>query len=416
MKNRLPLLLLILASPAFAENAVQLRFEDLPGLVAGKNQAVSGADRLVESARARTGSFGRSYLPTLGAEAGGERFQTLNFGYRNEPYGHLEARLNVYRGGRDQLGERTAERQVELAAADARRTLAAELAAARKTFWQLVSEREIAKVVAEALSENEKLLAVASRRINRGLATETDRLEFEINRSQLREEIESRTHAAVLLQIRLSAFLGLPPETKFSTPEAITHDHDESLLAAAFDAAASPDASALKARRDALDLERRKAGRWWTPSVDLYGGYYLYTLRERDSLSRRERDDKAIGARLSVPLFDGLRARTDAGALRLQTEGVERQRSQRELAVEAEVRVAKEDLKHDHELIHYSEERIEQGGRYLARTLEEYERGVKNSLDALGAAQRQLGFRRQHAERRRDYKHTEAGLLALLGR
>lgn len=415
MKPLLLLFLLGAAVSAAAQDAVELTFEDLPRLLAAKNQAVAGADRLVDAARARTGSLGRSYLPALDAEAGGERFQTSHYGYETQPYGHLEARLNLYRGGRDGLSEKTAERQVELAAADARRTLAVELAAARQTYWRLVSDRELAKIVAESLAENEKLLAVAERRINRGLATETDRLEFEINRSQLKEESESLEHAAVLLQISLSASLGLAPETKFKTPDTITHDHDDALLSVAFDAASSPGPRALKARRDALELESRKAGRWWTPSLDLYGGYYLYTLRERDSLSRRERDDKAVGVQLRVPLFDGLRARTEAGAFRLQTEGVERQRSQRELAVDAEVRVSKEDLKHDHELIHYSEERIAQGAKYLARTLEEYERGVKNSLDALGAAQRQLGYRRQHAERRRDYQITKSGLLALLG-
>ncbi len=409
------LLYLSSASSVRAQSAVELRFEDLPRLVAEKNQAVTGADRLVESARARTGHLGRAYLPSLGVEAGGERFQTLHYGWETQPYGHAEARLNLFRGGRDRLSGAAFERQVELASADAKKSLAAELAAARRTYWELVSDREKAKLVEVALDENEKLLAVANRRINRGLATETDRLEFEISRSLLREELESLLHATLLLQIRLSAALGLPPESRFKTPETIEHDHDERLLAAPFDAGAHPDARALEAQGRALDLARMKAEPWRAPSLDLYGGYYLYTLRERDSTSRKERDDKAIGIQLSIPLFDGLRSRTEAKALRLEAEGVNRQKAQRILAVDAEVRVAKEDLKHDHELIHYAETRIEQGTRYLALTLDEYERGVKNSLDALGAAQRQLGYRRQYAERRRDYQITKSGLLALLG-
>lgn len=416
MTITLILLSLSFASSAHAQNAVELKFEDLPGLVAGKNQAVSGAGRLVEAARARTGHLGRSYLPSLGVEAGGERFQTLHFGWENQPYGHAEARLNLYRGGRDRLSGAAFERQADLASADSRKALAAELAAARRTYWELVSGRETAKLVEAALDENEKLLAVANRRINRGLATETDRLEFEISRSLLREELESLLHASVLLQIRLSAALGLPPETRFTTPDTISHDHDERLLAEPFDAASHPDARALEARGRGLALARAKTGRWWTPSLDVYGGYYLYTFRERDSMSQRERDDKAIGVQLSVPLFDGMRSRTEAKALRLEAEGVERQQAQRTLAVDAEVRVAKEDLKHDHELIHYAEKRIEQGAKYLALTLDEYERGVKNSLDALGAAQRNLGYRRQYAERRREYQLTKTGLLALLGR
>ncbi len=118
--------------------------------------------------------------------------------------------------------------------------------------------------------------------------------------------------------------------------------------------------------------------------------------------------------RLSVPLFDGLRSSSEAKALRLRAEGETRRHDQRALAADAAVRVAKEDLKHDHELVHFAEERIAKGKLYLGRTLEEYERGVKNSLDALGAAQRYLGYRRQYAERRRDYQLTKTGLLALM--
>lgn len=398
-----------------AQETVELRFEDIPRLVAEKNQRVSGAERLADGARARAGYLGRSYLPTLGLEAGAERFETLRFEPKTQPFGHLEARVNLYRGGRDGLQAKTIDGQVDALSADARRIRATEVASARRTYWRLVSSRETAKVIEAAVSQNARLLETANRRISRGLATETDRLEFEIHRSQLQEELESLNHAALLLEIRLAADLGLLPGTRFKTPDRIEHDHDEALLAAPFAAAAHPDARSLDARRRSLDLERKKAQRWWTPSVDAYGGYYLYTLRERDSLSQRERGDKAVGLRLSVPLFDGLRSRAEAESWRIQADGVGRQTAQRELAVDAEVRVAKEDLRHDHELIHYAEERIEQGRRYLARTLEEYERGVKNSLDALGAAQRYLGYSRAYAERRRDYQVTKAGLLALMG-
>lgn len=416
MRGAIVVMLALGALPGGAQEAVELRFEDIPRLVAGKNRAVSGAERLAEGARARRGHLGRSYLPALDLFAGGERFKTLRYEPKTQPYGQLEARLNLYRGGRDALQAGLIEREADAAAANARKAEAAEVAAARKAYWELVSSRETARVIEAAVSQNAKILETANRRISRGLATETDRLEFEIHRSQLQEELESLRHAALLLEIELAAALGLPAETRFKTPERIEHDHDEALLSVPFEAAAHPDARTLEARSRSLGIERAKARRWWTPSLDVYGGYYLYTQRERDSSSRRERDDEAVGLRLSVPLFDGLRSRAEAESLRLQAEGVERQRAQRELAVDAEVRVAKEDLKHDHELIHYAEERIEQGRRYLTLTLEEYERGVKNSLDALGAAQRFLGYSRAYAERRRDYQLTKAGLLALMNR
>lgn len=416
MRRLIVVLLLAGAWTGRAQGAVELRFEDIPRLVAEKNQAVSGAERMIESALARTGYLGRSYLPSVDAEAGTERFETGAHESTTQPYGHLEAKVNVYRGSHDRLEESARGLQIQAADADARRTAALELAGARRTYWQLVSTREKARIMSEALDQNEKTLAVAARRVSRGLASDTDRLEFEIHRSQLREELESLTHAAIILEIKLAAALGMPPETRFKTPETIEHEHDESLLAAPFEPGSHPDAKGLAAREETFGIERRKAQRWYLPALDLYGGYYLYNLREREHPARRDRDDKAVGARLKLFLFDGLQSRADAGALRLREEGVGRQRVQRELALDAEVRVAKEDLKHDHELVHYAEERIDQGSKYLARTLDEYERGVKNSPDALGAAQRHLNYRLLYADRRRDYQLTKAGLLALIGR
>jgi len=403
------------AGPVWAQDGVELNFEDLPRLLSERNQMVTGSELLVESARTRAGYLRRSYLPAIDAEAGGERFQTGEHGWKTQPYGHVETKLNLFRGGRDRLESLARSELIWLSKANARKTTAAELLEARDTYWELVSNREMAKIIEESLVQNEKYLEKANRRIARGLASETDRLEFEIHRSQLQEELESLNHAAILLEIRLAAVVGLPLETRIKTPAAVAHIHEDALLSAAFDPASHPDVAALQARRRGLDLERRKAGSSWLPSLDLYGGYTLYTLREREFLSQSQRDDKAAGLRLSLPLFDGLQSRTEAKAFTLARDGVARQQAQQQASMDARVRIAKEDLKHDHELVHYAEERIEQGKKYLARTLDEYERGVKNSLDMLGAAQKYLAYRRQYAERRKGYQITKDRLLALFG-
>jgi len=408
-------LLLLLAFAARAET-VDLKFEDLPKLVAERNENASGAVSLADSARARTGHLRRSFLPTLDAHAGTERFQMGRYPYRTEPYGALEARINLFDGGRDSLEERQREGQAGAAAAAARKALAVELAQARKEFWELVSLREVAALLGGALGENETLLKAANLRISRGLATETDRLEFQIYGSQLDEEIESVVHETLLVEMKLAALLGAPPGTRYTTPEAVPHDHDDALLNAPFEGSAHPDAAGAAANAETARAQSGRAMRWWAPSIEAYGGYALYTLQERDYLDRSARDDRFIGARVSIPLFDGARSLADARSFAGQALGLERQASQRARAAAAQVAVAKEDLKHEHELVHRSEERIAQGKRYLALTLDEYGRGVKNSLDVLGAAQRFTAFEKQYADRRREYQSVRCDLLALLGR
>mgnify|MGYP001595548868 FL=1 len=124
------------------------------------------------------------------------------------------------------------------------------------------------------------------------------------------------------------------------------------------------------------------------------------------------RIDSAVGARLSVE-FDFFKL-ADASALSLQAQAFEKQAQQKALSLVAGLQVAKEDLKHEHELVHWSEERVEQGKKYFGRTLDEYNRGVKNSIDLLSAAQRNLNFQRENIERRRNYQISKNSVLFLL--
>ena len=127
----------------------------------------------------------------------------------------------------------------------------------------------------------------------------------------------------------------------------------------------------------------------------------------------RFRDDTVVGVRLSFQLFDGLQSKAEGAAAARLAQGHLAQSSQWERDLVARAEVAKENLKHDHELVHFSEERIVQGRKYLKQTLNEYMRWVKNSIDVLGAAQKFLGFEKQYAERRRDYQITKAALLTV---
>jgi outer membrane protein len=403
-----------LALSAAAAEPRPLSFEDLPRLVAERNDDARGSALQAEGAERRTGHLGRSWLPTLNGAVGGERFQTGAYPWRTEPYGAAEAVLNVFRGGHDALEERARRGQADLAEAVSQKSFADELFAARKSYWELASTQELLGIVQEAEERNEKHLELAERRIKAGLATEADRLEFQINRSVLGEQAESLRHEAQLIQLDLAARLASPPGTAFAVSTTVPHEHDDALLAAA--PGISPAVTSLKAGEAVADAQGRSAGRWWAPSLDLYAGYSLYTLRDRDYLSQSRRDDRVAGLRLSVPLFDGLRSHAEASALSLRREGYARQAKQAETAYAAQVERAKEEMRHLHELVHHGEERIEQGRRYLAVILDEYGRGVKNSVDVLGAAQRQLGFRRQAAERKRDYALAQARLRQLLGR
>lgn len=391
--------------------AVRVEFEDIPRLVREGNQAAAGAALHNKAARSRERSLLRSFLPTASVDAGAERFQTGNHGGMTQPYGSAEARVNLLRGGRDRWHERRLAGLAALTSARSDVELASMIAEARHAYLRLVHAREMGMLIKDALLENQRLLERADRRIRRGLATETDRLEFELGGSQLKEDEESFAHSELQLRLRLAALLGLPAGAEITTAHRLEHVHDESLLGRAFEPGAHPEAAQLAAQGEAARADSKAASLWWAPSLDAYAGKYLYTLRDREYPSARHRDDFAVGGKLSLRLFDGGAERAEARARRLEAEAAGKSLAQRRNDLRARVRIIEEELKHDHDLVHFAEDRIELARRYFNSTLDEYERGVKNSLDVHAAAQRLLGYRRQLAERRRDYGLTKTELL-----
>jgi outer membrane protein TolC len=396
--------------------AIALKFEDLPKLLQERNQTIQGTQLAVQAYEKRTGYLVRSYLPTLQFDGGGEHFQTGSYPSRTEPYAFLETRLNLFRGGKDILEEDVRQSQVKLTQSQAQKTLIEELTDARKTFWILIFQREMIQILKDAFKENDKNLVAAKRRIQRGLTSDTDQLDFEINRDVLNEEIASLEHEVELTQIKLRSFFSWSDEKLIQTSNQIPHDHDEALLRTEIPAESHPEVSWIKANSRVALSQGSQAKRWWTPSVEVYAGYYLFTLRDRDYLDFERRDDRVAGVRLSIPLFDGLQSKAIASSLAMQGDALEMQAKQKEKIIQAKFQIAKEEIKHHHELTHVAESRIVMGGRYLAKTLSEYDRGVKNSPDVMGALQRQIAFRRRYAEIKRDYQLFKADLLGLLNR
>lgn len=403
-------------SLASGAGAIRLDFEDLPRLVREKNGNVEGARLTVESQQKRTGFLLRSYLPTLKAEAGGEVFQSNPLGAKSQPFGALEAKINVFRGGRDLLEEAIRKDQVQVSEAEREQTIFEELTRARKAYWIAVYQKEILQILREALELNAKNRAAAEKRIRSGIATETDRIEFEINRVQLEQDVARMDLALANAERDLSAILGMSPDTRFETVTQAPHVHFDDLLAFQTDFNAHRNVVQLRASGAVLEQQRHQLYRWWTPSVDVFGAYLLHTQRERDSGLLSDRYESVGGVKLTLELFDGLQSKVDGSAAQLQADAFEQRTNQRRKELEARLQSAKAELKLNHDLIHAGERSLELGKDYFTRSLGEYARGLKNSPDVLGATQKYVEYKRRYAELRRDYHLAHSDLLGVIGK
>lgn len=366
-------------------------------------------------AEERTGALERSFLPTLSLEAGQEQFQTGSYASRLEPYGKLEARLNLYRGGRDGIDEHLRELRLRRATQAMDRDQREELRQVRRLRHEIIYNRQLRELRQRELAACQRVRTQVEQRVRSGVISRTDVLEFSLHESELTEEIEALEHENRIHLIGLRPLLGLAPDAALEIAGNLEHEHDDELMGRAVPLTPTPAVAVLTADAELVALERKSEARWWVPRVDLYGGQYLYTLRERDYISQRRRDDTAIGVRLSMELFDGGAAGAEASALAFEARAKELRAQHADAQARASFRMLQEDLRHTHEVIHYVLDRIAKSRDYLARTLTEYDRGVKNSLDALAALQRYYRYEQQHLEKKKEYQLLKAELMAQVG-
>ncbi|MFN0118533.1 MAG: TolC family protein [Elusimicrobiota bacterium] len=398
-----------------ASEPIDLLYEDLPKWTKSGNLSIKSSQAHFIGSQRRTHHLARSFSPTVKLEAGYELFKTGLYETKTQPYGDLEARLNIFRGRRDLYEENIRFAQSESLAAIAAKNYRSELLAARKLFWDLVFSREVTKMMKEFVIQNEKNITASTSRINRGLTTDSDRLGFQMMDLRMKEEMESQHHETILIQADLAPLLGQSGGSVFNTIEAIAHAHDDHILNEVPSHESVPDLVGAHSNRQVAEWQRKTAASYWRPSIDLYGGYYLYTLRERESFQRKNRDDTAVGVKASLPLFDGFQSKNNAMSLEKQTEAYAFQVEYLEAKTKSILFVLKEELRHLDELVHSSEKQVEMGKTYLLQIMGEYNRGVKNAPDVLDALEKIVALKHEYAERRRDYKKTEAALLEVLG-
>lgn len=405
-----------LTSNSWGAEPLRVEFDDLTRIVDSQNQHVSGARLRTEATEKLTGYLARSYLPVLDAHIGGESFKTGPFSSRTEPFGAVEARLNLFRGGRDYLEERARQAQSDAGRAGFQQTRLEELTKARRAYWTLVNQRELIVLLEDALRQNEANLASGNKRIKAGLATETDRIEFEMYGVQLQQDLARMRLGSANSQRALSVLLGKPENTQIETITSVPHQHDDALLTASLQPGLHRDVQALTANEEAARSQTAQAYRWWAPSLDVYANYSLYTLRERDYEPIADRYETVAGVKLTFNLFDGLQSFTTGASLGLQAEGLSQQASQTAKELSAQFEGSKQELELTHDLIHAAEESVKRGERYLQRTQSEYGRGFKNSPDVFSATEKYIDLKRRYAELRRDYQLAKTDLLAILGR
>ena len=374
------------------------------------------SSRRVEAAQAVfEDHLSRSFLPKVNVTLGEEYFGVDSIEPKAEPFGILEAKLNLYNGGMDQLTSEIARLKTGLSRWQTQTEEREELKKVRQLQIELIFNNEMITLLERELEENKRLRTQAGRRAASGVATSTDVLEFDINASELEEMRESLAHENLILKLKLQPLLGLKA-SELQIPKKLEHHHDDRLLKRVETFKTHPRVSLYRMQSELSQRERSMSRRYQLPSLELFAAHYNnFELPNRDFRERNRLNAQGVGLRLLVNLYDGHESSLKATSLAHAAEANNYRAQYEEKILESEFNALKEELIHTHEIMHTILERVTKSREYLQLTLKEYDRGVKNSLDALTAMQRMYRYEKDYMEKKRDYENFKAELLAVLG-
>ncbi len=401
---------LILSRLSFA--SVALTEESLPSFTESAPSVQALRQRL-NSAEELKGSLNRSFMPKIRLSYGRERYTTGPYYWVNQPFGGAEAEINVFNSGKDVLENNKREKEAMIAAIDQNMAQAQVLSEARKSFAQFAYLQEIEKVLNEALKFNENNIQGAHKRINAGLATSSDVLDFKQQKITLLQEVETLRYEKGAVQRLLAVLIGKEPTEEIVIQHENLHPEHESEKALRLNPGQSILTKKASLQSEVSSIERDAASRWWAPRLDLYGYALRFTQKEREYPQTGQRNDVSIGFRLVFPIFDGGEGFRQTSAKESVAKAYSFQATQRNLEVQRETLDASKKLELAHNLIHGAEESVKIMEDYRQGILREYVRGIKNSPDVLQANDRWITAKTKFAEVKKNYQIARAEALYL---
>lgn len=399
------------ASPSAATAEVHIDFTNLKAMIEAGNEKIRASKHLAFAARHRVRDTGRFFLPSLDISAAQETFRLGPESARTQPEYGVEARVNIFNGGKDRLRSQAHRVSTKRHEAETKIVATEQVGAGRELYWRILYAAATADLLREALASNKENLLAADRRIKSGVATISDRLEFEMNQSELSRELARTELEKRSLERDLLVLLGREPTDRLILKGTLSHDDRWEVELQHTHADHEFLVRPSHLRGEEARLEARAATRSWLPKVDVYAAWLDLNQRSEDS-TPDGRTDRVIGIRASMSLLDGFNSRGEAAALREEATSAGLLASH--LAKETEAHVAREfqDLHLLHSRVHEEDENIKRARTYYQLTQSGYTRGVKSSSDVLGATQKLYDTKRGRLEIIRDFQIARGHVLS----
>lgn len=401
--------------PLFADN-VSVNYDNLKSLLESRNVKLEAHRLDVEAAKIKEGSLNRSFLPQLELHASQESFRKGTGSQKTQPAYGVEATVNIFNGGKDSIESEMRDLNSQKKSVQLVKTTADELLQARTLFWEILYTQEKIALLESVKKINSQNADSALKRIRSGVATESDKMEFEIKAVNLKQDLELAKLQLKTQMDELRVMLNIDSSATLLLPKEIGHEHD-------FEANVKHShedhdilAKENEIQSDLAQLSSKKLNRTWWPKVDAVAGYNQFNELEEDSSDAEQRKESYVGLRVSISLSDSFESNKESAAQAKESAAFRKlanyQRQQAHAHVENEVA----ELKLLHSQVHDAEENIVRAEKYYKLTQSEYARGVKNSPDMLSASEKIFEVKNKRLEILKDFNLKQAHILAKINK
>ncbi len=409
-------ILSILVSSMALATPLQVKFEGLNDLLTKGNAQLAASKSLLKAAENRKGSLSRSFFPSLEVYGANETFKIGENSSKSQPEYGAELQMNLYNGGKDSLESKKRDLNYEKLNFQNQRVHSEELLKARILYWEILYNQDLLKLtqgMKEISSQNTKQ---ALRRIQSGVATNSDRFEFEMQSVEIQQDIAEIELQLYKLKKEFKILMNLDLKTEVQFPENKNHDHDLSELKkhTVEDHEFLFKEAELESENKKISSTILKRDLW--PSIKAYAAYNQFNEREEEFPRARDRVENVVGLKMTISLPSLLESRSEARALEHEASAyralAEDQKRSLEVHFENEIK----ELELLHSQVHEAEENIIRSEKYYKLTQAEYSRGAKNSPDVLGASEKYFEVKNKYLKILKEFQISKSHVLSKVGR
>jgi outer membrane protein len=300
------------------------------------------------------------------------------------PYLFLEGRINLFRGGRDQDLLKQTQVKIDKLHIEKEVTNRKVRIEAFKTLSEIQRLKNENEYLQNEIKDNKIQQGMAQKKVNAGLTTNVDILDFEIKDQNLNNRIainnlniESLTKNVLNLYSNEITFAEL--ENEFLIMPSTSLD--------GIDANNYLNITLTKFDIESAKLNKQIAKGEYLPSIDLEAKWGQITPQSK---LWKEEKEHSVFLNLSFPFYTGGTTSAKINQSILEMEQKEREIRQQQLEANTNFQVEQKKIEILNNLLRSYKLILSKSEKYKNLTINEYKRGIKNSPDVISASDKNL--------------------------